>query len=82
MTGSFSLLFLEELFENVADSLHDFLMISRLRVSRMKRPINSIFLDIERLRWLSRQLGMPRAGGDGQWSVVIGEDEDAARSKV
>ena len=58
----FQYAFLEELFEDVADSLHDFLMISSLRVSRMKRPINSIFSATERLRWLARQLGMPRDG--------------------
>jgi len=52
----------EESFESVADRVHDFLMVSNWRVSRMKRPISSTFSAMESDLCACRQAGIPRGG--------------------
>jgi len=54
----------QELFEDVADGLHAFLIASSSRVSKIMRPISSTFSAKGRLPCRSRQRGMPRDGSE------------------
>ncbi|MCF7734173.1 MAG: hypothetical protein K9N23_20990 [Akkermansiaceae bacterium] len=49
----------DELFEDITNGLHDFLTISRLRVSWMNLPRSSTFSDVDSERCFSRQCGIP-----------------------
>ena len=52
--------FFEELLQDIADRVHDFLMSSSCRVSMMNFPIISTFSAMGSDLCLSRQCGMPR----------------------
>jgi hypothetical protein len=52
--------FLEELLQDIADGLHDFLTSSSWRVSWMNLPMSSIFSPMGRDRCFSLQFGIPR----------------------
>jgi hypothetical protein len=68
--GSFG----DELFEDIADGLHDFFMSSNWRVSWMNLPKSAIFSATGRDRCFSRHLGMHLGWGGG---VMVEQGESS-----